>query len=625
IREYQDEKVLIAANLSRLPQMGTLDLSRYSGLVPEELLSRNKFHQIEQTPYTLTFGPYGGYLFLLGRSEGEGCLGLIDGEEMNLAVNWVEIFEGKNRETLEDEILPAYIGGCRWYGGKARQVQQLRISDMIPISRDGVEARLVLLHVEYIEGLPDTYVMPLSFAFGDEAARVLAEFPTAVVSRLHVAGEHGILYDAMYNSAFTKELLRLMNKQRRVKSHLSELTAFSGKGLDHEVLKSSEIAPKVLKADQSNTSVMFGEKYFMKLYRHPDEGVNPDLEISKFLTEVAQFPFTPPFAGGLELKRRGKNPISLGILLGYIPNQGNALDYFLSWLDQFYEFVLSSPGEIPEPARENQSLLDLAYMNGPEATTIEEFHAGIPMEMVALLGTRTAQMHLALASSPDDPAFAPERFSTLWQRSLFQSMQSLQKRNLQLLSSNLSNLPGDSSEASGLVSESKRIVEIYRTITSKKITAMRIRIHGDYHLGQLLYTGKDYIIIDFEGEPARTLGERRIKASPIRDVAGMIRSFHYAAYIALSRESRMRAEDVPRLEPWAELWYREVSAVFLRAYLDTMKGSKVIPEDRNELEILLNCLLLDKAVYELGYELNNRPNWVMIPVRGIRHLLDSTR
>jgi maltose alpha-D-glucosyltransferase/alpha-amylase len=248
----------------------------------------------------------------------------------------------------------------------------------------------------------------------------------------------------------------------------------------------------------------------------------------------------------------------------------------------------------------------------------------LPVTMASLLGVRTAQLHLALSSNTTNPDFVPEKFSSFWQRALFQSMQSLQKRVFELLGANISKLPPKvAGEASQLLSGGDRIVSLYRTILQNKMSAKRIRIHGDYHLGQVLYTGKDFVIIDFEGEPARTLGERRLKVSPMRDVAGMIRSFHYAAYLSLSVDSTVRAEDVPALEPWAELWYRDMSAVFLGGYLDQIKGAGLLPENMGELETLLACFLMDKAVYELGYELNNRPEWVAIPIRGIRYLLES--
>lgn len=622
IREYGDEKVLVAVNLSRLPQMTTLDLSEYKGLVPEEFLSRSRFHQIGENPYVLTFGGYGGYFFLLGEKvSGEICIGALGGEALDVGAHWTNVFEGKAREVLEDEILPSYVSSCRWFGGKARQVQQLRLGEIVPVSRDSVQAQIVLLNVDYTEGMSDLYVIPIGFAYGEEADRIKEEFPFAVVARIKAGGVEGIIYDSIYNEAFCNELLGGIFRRRNLRGNSVELISYAGRALDGELLKKPDLLkPRVLKTDQTNTSVLFGEEYFLKIYRHPDEGLNPDLELTRFLTDEVNFSYTPAFAGGIELKRRRGELITIGILQKYIPNQGDALGFFLSGLNRFYPAALGRKDDVPEMPQ--MSLLDMA-LQGVRLIP-QDMPIGVPEEMVALLGVRTAQMHLALASGRG-PLIAPEKFSVLWQRSVFQSMQALQKRTFQLLTKNLPKFPeATASELAEVLPLGRRIVSIYRTIMSEKFNAKRIRVHGDYHLGQVLYTGKDFVIIDFEGEPARTLGERRIKVSPLRDVAGMIRSFHYASYLGLLKGSEVRTEDVPALEPWAELWYRSTSATFLHAYLREMEGSGLIPKDRNELEMLLACFLLDKAVYELGYELNNRPEWVAIPVRGIRYLVEST-
>ncbi len=622
IREYGDEKILVAVNLSRLPQMTTLDLSDYAGLVPEELMGRNKFHQIQKSPYVLTFDPYGGYLFSLGDAEGQSCVVLSGGSGLAASVHWSEIFEGKKREVLEAEVLPEYIGGCRWFGGKARQIQEIKILEVISLPKEHLHVRMVLMSVEYIEGLPDMFVIPLGYAEGDEARKISSDFPAAVISPLRVGGREGILYDSLYNEEFCSELLWVMARHRRLKTNSAELSGFPGKNFRYDVLTTG-LRPKVLAADQSNTSILYGEDYFFKLYRNPDEGMNPDLELTRFLTEEAGFPYSPSFAGALELRRRGAAPITLGLLIDYVQNQGTALEFFFSGLQGFYEQVLSRRADLPEIPETCEHLLDLAMSENPPEL-VGDLHPGVPEEMVSLLGIRTAQMHRALGSGSTESGFAPEKFSGLSQRASFQSLQSTQKRVFQLLSAGISHLPAEvAAEASQLVARSGEIVSIFRSILNGKISAGRIRIHGDYHLGQVLYTGKDYVIIDFEGEPARPLSERRLKLSPMRDVAGMIRSFHYAAYIALLRNSQVRAEDVPVLEPWAEMWYTSMSAVFLRAYLGTMKGSGLIPERTDELKTLFNCFLLNKAIYELGYELNNRPEWVVIPARGIRYLLDS--
>jgi maltose alpha-D-glucosyltransferase/alpha-amylase len=252
---------------------------------------------------------------------------------------------------------------------------------------------------------------------------------------------------------------------------------------------------------------------------------------------------------------------------------------------------------------------------------------GAYLESARLLGQRTAEMHLALASDFEDPAFAPEPFTTLYQRSIYQSMRNLTGSVLQLLRSRLKHLPERLRPlAQQVLDRESAIHAAFRNIIARKIDAMRTRIHGDYHLGQVLYTGKDFVIIDYEGEPLRAISERRIKRSPLRDVAGMIRSFHYAAYTRLVGEGSggvVRTEDIERLEPWARCWNAWVAVAYLRAYFAGTKDAAFLPKTPEELTIMFNAYLLEKAIYEVGYELNNRPGWVGLPLRGIINVLEG--
>jgi maltose alpha-D-glucosyltransferase/alpha-amylase len=244
-----------------------------------------------------------------------------------------------------------------------------------------------------------------------------------------------------------------------------------------------------------------------------------------------------------------------------------------------------------------------------------------------LLGTRTAELHAALASAPDDPEFAPEPFSLIYQNSLYHAMRSFTTQTLQLLRERLRELPEGLRENAQLVLDSENnIIERFQLIRHRKISASRIRCHGDYHLGQVLYTGKDFVIIDFEGEPARSLSERRIKRSPLRDVAGMIRSFHYAAHSALLHQASLglKPEDLPALEQWAQFWYVWVSSSFLMSYLNSVQQAQLLPDNPEQRTTLLDTYLLEKAIYETGYELNNRPDWVKVPLEGILQLMKAS-
>jgi maltose alpha-D-glucosyltransferase/alpha-amylase len=261
---------------------------------------------------------------------------------------------------------------------------------------------------------------------------------------------------------------------------------------------------------------------------------------------------------------------------------------------------------------------------------------GAYLESARLLGRRTGEMHLLLASDMDNKDFAPEPFTPFYQRALYQSMRNLVAKSLDLLRKKLVSLPEtERTQAEQLCSLQPDLLKRLRAIYETRINAVRIRCHGDYHLGQVLYTGKDFFIFDFEGEPARPIGERRIKRSPLRDVAGMIRSFHYVAYAALLQQlelGTMHSENLQQLEPWAECWYGWISAAFLHSYRNVVSAAlpaagsatagDLVPKSKDELSVLLYSHLLEKAIYELSYELNNRPDWVIIPLAGIRQLLE---
>jgi maltose alpha-D-glucosyltransferase/alpha-amylase len=648
IRKYENESILVVVNLSRYFQVAELDLSNYAGCIPEEVAGQNRFPIIRESPYVLTLGPH-NYLWLLLKKEEETIT--LSGErmipEIHTPANWQTVLEGETRERLEEEIFPRYLKTCRWFGGKAKTIRQIRIVDDIPMIKDSDVSHALILQVKYTEGAKDLYLLPISFALTRKAEQleefvveglrvrldyewltirakmIMEDSPKSVVARLYAGEDEGILYDAAYDSRFHETLLMTILGRRKIKGGQGELIGFQGKKfrrLSEE--KEPPLSSQVLKAEQSNTSILYGDKFYFKLFRNLKEGTNPDQEIIRFLTEKANFPHIPPFAGSMEYRQPGSEPIAIGLLQGFIPNQGDAWTYTKDAMGRYFERVLSRIKEILEVPKTPLSFYEIDLASIP--LLLRELIEGHYLEMVALLGKRTGEMHLALSSSAEHPDFSPEPFSMLYQRSVYQSMRGLVRRVLQALRKNIKDLPESlQKEGSSILGSEQKILSRLQEIVGNKLSATKIRIHGDYHLGQVLYTGKDFYIIDFEGEPARELSERRLKRSPLRDVAGMVRSFHYAAYIGLLKEVSIRSEDIPVLEPWTDLWYRYVSGVFLKSYLDTVGNATFIPEEKKELEIMLKAFLLEKAVYELGYELDNRPEWVIIPLRGLKDLLEG--
>jgi maltose alpha-D-glucosyltransferase / alpha-amylase len=632
IRRYQDECVLVLANLSRFVQGVELDLAPYKGLVPVEAFGRTEFPIIGEAPYFMTLGPHAFYWFALEPQRLPEASPLP--QEARLPTLQVtgtleNLFMGETKVTLE-AILPGYLRDRRWFGGKARKLKSVQLLEAIPVHFDVSEAFVTLLQVDYAEGDPDVYVLPLTAAFGETAARMREGFPHPLLANLHMRvkgrqqGEEGILYDALYEKSFSALLLDLIARHRRLRGVNGNLVTSGTHALRRlHNGTAGPLEPAVMKVEQSNTSVVYGGQFILKLFRRSDEGVNPDLEIGRFLTETAEFANVPPVVGAIEYRRKSGETRTLGILQEFVPNVGDAWNYTLDSLSHYFEHALAHP-EAQLPGVPQTSLLDIPNDDFP---VLAKELIGAYLESARLLGQRTAELHRALASSADDPEFAPEPFSTLYQRSIYQSMQSQVAQVFRLLRPRLRQLPDAAREdAQKILDMEAEVRRRCRSILQRRINTMRIRVHGDYHLGQVLYTGRDFVIIDFEGEPARPLSERRIKRSPMRDVAGMLRSFHYVSYAALfGHVPGIRPEDFPALEPWAQFWYTWVSHAFLKAYLAVAKEEPFLPRDPIELQVLLDTYLLEKAVYELGYELNNRPEWVKVPLQGLLQLLSANR
>jgi maltose alpha-D-glucosyltransferase/alpha-amylase len=628
LRRFEDECLLVVANLSRFVQYVELDLSAFTGQTPVELFGGNPFPAVGKAPYVLTLGPHSFYwLALVPQPVGER-VSAASGPEAHLPVlavanGWESAFAGPARDSLE-EVLPDYVRQRRWFGAKARKLKSAEITQDFRVTYGDKAARVCLLRLEYAEGPSDTYLLPLALAAGDQAAHLLEEAPYAVVARIQGASE-GLLFDALSDPAFCAMLLEAVRSSRpSEEQEPAQVTATAFPALAAVLQQAGDapLTPALAKGEQSNTSILYGGRIIAKVFRRLDEGVNPDLEVGRYLSEQRGFAHTPPMLGAIEMHRRRAEPTTLLMLQAYTPNEGDAWRYTLDELSLFFERALARPAG--PPAAPPRPEVDGEVT--PEARDV----IGLFLDRAGLLGRRTAEMHLALATDTEDAAFAPEPFSKLHQRSLYQSMRNLIGQTCQQLRRRLGTVPEAAREQARQVLEhEKDVLGRFHFLLERKLVGQRIRCHGDYHLGQALFTGKDFVIIDFEGEPTRSISERRLKRSALRDVAGMLRSFHYAAYSALfgqdSHRGRspglIREEDVAASEPWAYYWHSWVSAAFLHAYRQVVGPAPLLPHADDEFRLLLEAHLLEKAVYELGYELNHRPDWVRIPVIGILELL----
>jgi maltose alpha-D-glucosyltransferase/alpha-amylase len=436
-------------------------------------------------------------------------------------------------------------------------------------------------------------------------------------------GATSIVYDATGDASFAGAMLEVMERHHHLRGEVGEATgAVSNayRGLKGSANGANE--PRLLKVEQSNSSVAYGTQLILKLFRRIESGVSPDLEIGHFLTERAGFKHVPPLAGWLEYRVGRAEPRTMAVMHGFVHNHGDAWEFTTRELNRYFERAATRTQLVPPPAKPLVALLNDETPDQAAADMV-----GAYVDAARLLGRRTAELHLALASDTADSAFAPEPFSPFQARSTYQSMRNLAGQTLRLLRSRLAAIPDEErTQATALLARQERISACYDALLKRKMTVMRIRGHGDLHLGQVLYTGKDFVIIDFEGEPARPLTERRRKRPALRDVAGMLRSFHYAAFGTLLEQIRggtLGVRDFASMEPWARLWQVWTSWGFLKEYLATAGDTPLVPRERAELKVLLDAFTLDKAIYELVYELNNRPDWLGIPLHGIEQILDE--
>jgi maltose alpha-D-glucosyltransferase / alpha-amylase len=625
LREYEDERILIVANLSRFAQYARVDLSQFRDHVPVELFGLTEFPRITSDPYLLTLGPHSFYWFEIRRDTRGGDVVLPGGgtrAESRVPPRAWDALQGEGDTQQIEAVLASYVTSQRWFQGKGRAVRGVRVSEVLPTTLANSAHRIVLLDVHYVEEHSETYVLPMTIIDGPEALQLMEEQPNAVIAGLGTdETSSAIIVDATFVSSFREALLDSMHGRRRVRGRKGETQGNASGRLRRAWSDMNDRHSRLLGAEQSNTSMVFGRDIVIKLYRRLDDGESLDVEVGRFLAEHG-YSHTPQVLGSLDYRVEGGPLRTVAVAQDFVPNEGDAWDLTLDSIGEFYERAATFAEAATDTDASTRALLRLAEEGpGEDAKGL----VGTYLEEARLLGVRTAEMHVVLSADDEDAAFAPEAFTLFYQRSLYQSMRNLAGRVFQQLGARIDTLPETTRTAAAAVLEQEgTVLSRFRTIIDHKVNGYRIRCHGDLHLGQVLYTGKDFYITDFEGEPIRPLSERRLKRSPLRDVAGMLRSFHYAAYAALmEQEERSRIADTDRsnMERWARCWYAYTSAAFLNGYLDVMGASAVLPQDQDELAKLLDAYLLEKAVYELGYELGNRPTWAAIPLHGLLQIL----
>jgi maltose alpha-D-glucosyltransferase/alpha-amylase len=618
LREYDGSAILCVANLSRVAQAVELDLSRFEKRVPVEIMGNSAFPPIGKLPYLLTLPGCGYYAFRLAADApapewheerlpyrplrvlvlpgGSIMTGADDARDLR------HLFGGELTPRIRDTVLLPYLRQRRWFAAKSLPMRDLRFADIAEWRTGGRLWLITLLDVD-VEGAPgQRYFFPLGVEWEARDYDPMDKLGAWAFAKLRRRERVGIVYGAFGNPEFARALARAMESEEEIPLHGGRLrlTHTSIYAEQADALSGDVRVPPL---DQSNTGVFFGNRLYLKGYRRLHPGVNPELEIGRFLTDVSPYPHIAPVAGAVEyIDGRSGDVYTLALLQKFQENQGDAWAYTLAYL----EGALRTR---EEPADEERP---------PDS------HAAYT-DRLRLLARRVAELHAAFARPTGDPAFEPEPVTQEEFAAWRQAVAGEAQETLDLLA----RLKVDSDAARDVLAARRKILDRITGLRCDTAGLVKTRVHGDLHLGQALVAQDDFVIIDFEGEPARPIGERRRKHTPLRDVAGILRSLDYAAHAA-ARSSPVPAAataaeaSVPEHEEVLREWEREAAAAFLQSYRAAAAGLASVPERNADFDALLQLMLFEKALYELRYEANNRPDWLPIPLRGLRSLLAWT-
>jgi maltose alpha-D-glucosyltransferase / alpha-amylase len=631
VRSYQEEHVLVVANLSRFVQHAELDLRPYKGLILEELFGRSQFPPIRDQGYPITLGPHQFYWFSLGAPQ--TSIHPIHLQDLDrtlpdwfVSEEWSEWIDGPGRDDFE-KYLPTFLGH-RLLSESQKTITNCRILRSVTVTPRNQLAKLLTIRVEFRAGLAETVFLPIVRIEEETIPHLLA--PLSLIGIVRLQGSNtGILCDALGVKEYCQSVVAAIFAGRSFPTGDGELLTVALSNLQSfpDTIP-QESTPVLHWSDRNNVSVSFGERLILKTFRRMEEGVNPDLQIGQHLSEKIQYPGTAPVLGYVEYRRRGMEPITLAVLHEFVRNQGNAWQFILDQLSRFFERVAALS---KEQSPSLPTLMPLVGSNNSSHSGEDwvELMGGC-LETARQLGITTANLHRALANDLGDPTFTPERFTPHYQRSLYQSMRNLTGRVCRRCALDREGSPDSILPLLNQIYETQELIlKKFHQVLDRSLIGMRIRCHGDYHLGQLLYTGKEFIVIDFEGETNRTIGERRLKRSPFRDVASMIRSFDYAVSTVLldlaNRRGRppgiIRPEDRQVLAPWGIAWYNRMSRQFVSTYISEIQSTPTLSISPENQAIFLELFLLEKSLQEIDFELSNRPDWTIIPLRSVLRLL----
>lgn len=528
----------------------------------------------------------------------------------NYETNWEDIFENKRFvNELCSDVLEPYIVQQRWYGGKASVLKYIEIADYFKIENDNDLFYGVIIEVNFKEAFVQQYFLPIGLVKEKDFV------DHKIISRINFNGEKGYLVDAILLESFRAEIFEKIVEGEKYRYDKVEYRR--GRKCNDHAYESS----KFLNAEQSNTSIVFNKKYILKFFRRVFTDQNPDYEISKYLTNKGYFHNTPGYCGSITLKFSDKNIMTLALMQELVRNQGDAWEYFIEKIEESYAHLSNMDVDVSNyEILPKYKQIQLADIN---QDLFKWFDKDI-FEDVEKLALRTAEMHISLGMERINAGFTPTTYTydyTVWLKNRLMYM--LDNR-INLLENNLHKLDGIMVEmAHYLLEHKKEVKKRFLDFDESRLKSERIRVHGDYHLGQVLVQDRDFFIIDFEGEPESTIRDRKVKQPPLKDIAGMFRSFNYALYATIFNNQDKYEHSLEDLFHTAEVIYSNMVGVFLNTYIHKVQNNNLNIGYINEIEFLLEYCLLEKAIYELGYELNARPRWSIIPLKGIINILKT--
>ena len=620
VREWQDEKILCVVNLSRTAQPVELDLAEFKGKVPVELLGHAAFPPIGELTYLLTLKGYGHFSFRLASdvaapSWHQDQLPAREPPVLVLSEGWRTFFSSKSsastvrraiaaraQDQLQQDILAPYLIGKRWFAAKGRTIQRIEIIEQADWNGPDGSWLLALIEVHFADAGPaQTYFLPLSIAWEDDTSddKLQALLPWTL-AKVRQKARVGILYGAFGDDRFCRALVHGIRGGVTLPMG-SGTVRFRSTGAIADLAEAAEQPVNHLALEQSNTSVSFGNRMFLKGYGKLQRGANPEMEIGCFLTEESPTEHIVPVGGVIEFQQPNGDNMALALLQPFVDNQGTAWNYTVEYLERFFAEPTAEP-----------------------ATTDVRSHAFF-LDQMQVLGRRTAELHLAFGRTTGNPAFDPEPITAADLDAWVDSIRHEAVLTFSRLEERHGMLPPPMAQGCDrLLALRPMLLDSLQPQHLAGLQAARTRCHGDYHLGQVLMVQHDFVIIDFEGEPARSIAERRAKHSPLRDVAGMLRSLSYAAGTAVKRSTGERPGDRERLAPLAADWEQSATQAFLAGYRASIDGCPSWPQDDDAARRLIDLFLVEKALYEIRYEMDNRPDWLDIPVGGLLHHLTGT-